>query len=171
MTVCVATETIRIADVLFVSSVTSIDRTTSGRRLTSLPFVLLLAFMLAAIDVLSVPSEHSELVQNCDDDDGVYRRALIKSDIECFYSFVSSSFLLQTSGNGTIQLDRQAQSMNTVVLNTRKLVFKLSLLAFSGMLNKHTYSTCIKTLIPYVVMFIHLTTSTAIRAVDDLQSN
>ncbi len=168
MAVCLSMENIRIARALLFLSMVSVVRTTSGKRLTSLPFVPPPAFMLAAINILSAPSEHSGLVQNCDDD-GCHL-ALIKSDVECCYSIISSSFLLQSADIGTVELLWQARSMNTVVLNTRELVFILSLPAFSDM-NKHTYSACIKIEIPCIVMFLHLATSTSIRAVDDLQSN
>lgn len=166
-----AVQSISVAVVLFASSMTKLDETWFGDELILSWFAVLLAFMLTALAGLSAPSEHSELVQNCDDV-GCHR-ALIKSGIVYAWIIVLSSFLLRTLGDGK-QLElwgQQVRSMHRVVLNTLNSTLEASFLAFTGM-NKHAYSSCIKAFeIPYRVMFIHLTTSTSIRAIDDLQSN
>lgn len=128
--------------------------------------------MLAVIDVLRAPSEHSELLQNCNDDGG--NRAVVERDaiyLQCPCDIVSKSFLLRSLGTTGGRSRRQVQSMRGTASNTLKFNFSLLLFAFSGM-NKHTYTTCIKDFeVPYRVMFIHLSTSTSIRATDQLQQN
>jgi hypothetical protein len=144
------------------------DKIKIGIEATSLSFAVL-TFMISAVDELRAPSEHSGLAQNCNDDG--YHRAVIESDCESSRNFALSSCLLRKPKNTGVIWKRQVQSMHCTVLNTQNLVFPKSLFAFGGM-NKPTYSACIESLeIPYRVMFLHLTTSTSIRAVDDLQSS
>ena len=126
--------------------------------------------MIAAIDALRKPSEHSDPAQKCDDE-GVHHE-LIDLQSRCRPDIATGSFLLHTLNRKAGTFSRpQQRFMGHATQNTHESFGIISPPNLRGM-NKHTYSACIEPLeTHYVAMFLHLTTSTAIRAVDDLQSN
>jgi hypothetical protein len=107
--------------------------------------------------------------QDCNDS-GCYGAAIESNGLSsCNFAF--SSCQRRKLKNAGVLQGQQVQSMSRLVLNTENLFYAQPLFAFSGM-NKLTYSTCIESLeVSYRVMLFHLSTSTSIRAVDDLQSS
>jgi hypothetical protein len=139
-----------------------------GREVITLSFVVL-AFMRFAIDLPRAPSEHSVWAQKCSDDGG--RRATIVSECESSYNLALGFCMPQRLKDTGVFLGRQVLSVRRIAARTQNADHPNSLFALSGM-NKHTYSASIEnSQVPHRVMFVHLTTSNSIHAVDDLQSN
>jgi hypothetical protein len=125
--------------------------------------------MRSAIDFPRAPSEHSGWTQKCNDDGG--RWAVIGSEREGSYNLPLGSCILQTLKDTGVSLGRQVLLMRRTAARTHNADRPNSLFALSGM-NKRTYPARIENSgVPYRVMFVHLTTSNSIHAVDDLQSN
>jgi len=146
-----------------------IEKVIPGREAITLSFAVL-AFMRFAIDLPRASSEHSVLAQKCHDDGG--RRAVIKPERESSYKLCLGSCMPRTVKDIGVSLGRQVLSMRLIAVNTQNTGRPKSLLAALSGMNNDTYSACIESLdVCYRVMFVHLTTSTSIHAVDDLQSN
>ena len=146
-----------------------IEKIIPGREAITLSFAVL-AFMRSAIDLPRAPSEHSVLSQKCNDDGG--RRAVIEPERESSYKPTLGSCMPRTVKDTGVSLGRQVLSMRRIVVNTQNAGRPKSLLAALSGMNNDTYSACIESLdVSYRVMFVHLTTSNSIHAVDDLQSN
>ena len=140
----------------------------SGREVITLSFAVL-AFMRSAIDLPKVPSEHSVWAQKCNDDGG--RRTVVDSESESSYNLALGFCMPQILKDTGVFLGRQVLLMHRTAERTHNADRPNSFFALSGM-NKHTYSASIEnSKVPYRVMFVHLTTSNSIHAVDDLQSN
>jgi hypothetical protein len=146
-----------------------IEKVIPGREAITLSFAVL-AFMRFAINLPRASSEHSVLAQKCHDDGG--RRAVIKPERESSYKLCLGSCMPRTVKDIGVSLGRQVLSMRRIAVNTQNTGRPKSLLAALSGMNNDTYSACIESLdVCYRVMFVHLTTSTSIHAVDDLQSN
>jgi hypothetical protein len=146
-----------------------IEKIIPSREVITLSFAAL-AFMRFAIDLPRAPSEHSVLAQRCNGDGG--RRAVIEPEHESSYKLTLGSCIPRTVKDTDVSLGRQVLSMRRIAVNTQNTGRPKSLLAALSGMNKDAYSTCIENLqVSYRVMFVHLTTSNSIHAVDDLQSN
>lgn len=146
-----------------------IEKIKPGREAITLSFVVL-AFMRSAIDLPRAHSEHSVLAQKCNDSGG--HRAVIEPERESSSLLTLGSCMSRTVKDTGVSLGRQVLSMRRVAVNTQNAGRPKSLLAALSGMNNDTYSACIESLdVSYRVMFIHLTTSNSIHAVDDLQSN
>jgi hypothetical protein len=146
-----------------------IEKIIPGREVITLSFAVL-AFMRSAIDLPRAPSEHSVLAQKCNDDGG--RRVVIEPERESSYKPTLGSCMPRTVKDTGDSLGRQVLSMRRIAVNTQNAGRPKSLLAALSGMNNDTYSACIESLdVCYRVMFVHLTTSNSIHAVDDLQSN
>jgi hypothetical protein len=146
-----------------------IEKIIPGREAITLSFAVL-AFMRSTIDLPRAHSEQSVLAQKCNDDGG--RRAVIEPERENSSPLTLGSCVPRTVKDTGVSLGRQVLSMRRVAVNTQNAGRPKSLLAALSGMNSDTYSACIESLdVYYRVMFVHLTTSNSIHAVDDLQSN
>ena len=146
-----------------------IEKIKPGREAITVSFVVL-ALMRSAIDLPRAHSEHSVLAQKCNDSGG--RRAVIEPERENSSLLTLGSCMSRTVKDTGVSLGRQVLSMRRVAVNTQNAGRPKSLLAALSGMNNDTYSACIESLdVSYRVMFIHLTTSNSIHAVDDLQSH
>jgi hypothetical protein len=92
----------------------------------------------------------------------------VDSECESSYNLALGFCMPQTLKDTGVFLGRQVLLMRRTAERTHNADRRNSFFA----LNKHTYSASIENSeVPYRVMFVHLTTSNSIHAVDDLQSN
>jgi hypothetical protein len=129
--------------------------------------------MFIISNTVNTHTEHSEPAQNCDDDGG--RLLIIAFDnhdqILRVLSLLSSVIQLQSFINTEDAPCQQERRLLAIFVNTVPLLWPELLLLIIDMY-KPTFTCSAESLErPHRIMLPHLSTSTSVRAVDDLQSN